>query len=172
MNNISLLDLCTFCIMPVTTRSQTKHLTSLLAESSMTSTLPSTNLLNISGSEPNDTIIHEAYQRNDTFNHEVSLNTFVVHKLSSAVLDSSTLSSITTSCNSDNISNLNTVEFQNLKPSMVLSCPYSVSNLSSSFNPHNSEILSNYLMESDYEDFATGSHPNLCQVDINKLFHQ
>lgn len=86
-------------------------------------------------------------------------------------LESSNLSSIIPSCTSNNISNLDTVEFQNLKSSMVFTCPSSVSNLSPTFHPYNSEILSRNTMESDCEDFAAGSNPDSGQVDITKLFH-
>jgi len=151
LNHISLLELSTSCIMQVTTRSQTERLTTFSVESSMTSTFLSTNLLDVSNYQPNATIIHEANQWNDTFDYEASLNTFGMNKLSSMVLD--------------------TVEFQNLKSSMVFTCPSSVSNLSPTFHPYNSEILSRNTMESDCEDFAAGSNPDSGQVDITKLFH-
>jgi hypothetical protein len=98
----------------------------LLAEPSKTSTLTSTDLLDISVS-----------QKNDTINHEVSFNPIGLIHTSSVALDSSNQSLITTLYNFDNISNSNTVDFQILKSSTVLSCPTSISNSSSTSNHHN-----------------------------------
>jgi hypothetical protein len=116
LHHNTFLELSTSCIMPVTMRLQSKRFTTCLSESSMTSNSFTTNISIINNYPSNTTLISENVQQFDMA--AASTNTLGIITSSSAILDSSSFSVIDTLDISNDISKLDNVGFQNLKPTV------------------------------------------------------